>query len=278
MTTPFSEIPASTILEAIVRGILETGDKLVLDGSLVETVGEFVDKHSLTTLGPFEILKELSEHIGPNRSLLDFGCGTGQHRKAIEDLGYQWSGISCIEAMAEDARSKAYANPDITLYEGVHMPFEDNSFDLIFSNQVFEHCTSFYTNFAEISRILKPGGYLAGSVSYLEQMHDYSAFNFTPYGLIRAAKQSGMKVLKIYPSYDVFTWMLRRLVISTRGIDENSLSSILRRDNEIAKCLEIFAAKHTESIRDINLFKLLFSAHISFIIANNKTCGDRALQ
>jgi SAM-dependent methyltransferase len=39
-----------------------------------------------------------------------------------------------------------------------HLPFDDNTFDVIFSNVVFEHIMDYSATLAEISRILKPTG------------------------------------------------------------------------------------------------------------------------
>jgi len=66
---------------------------------------------------------------------------------------------------------EASHNPDVLWdLNNVPWPFEDNSFDQIHAYEVLEHlgqqgdARSFFGTFAEAYRILKPGGYLVGSV------------------------------------------------------------------------------------------------------------------
>lgn len=40
------------------------------------------------------------------------------------------------------------------------MHFQDNSFDLVVSNQCFEHDPMFWITFLEMSRVVKPGGFI----------------------------------------------------------------------------------------------------------------------
>jgi ubiquinone/menaquinone biosynthesis C-methylase UbiE len=40
------------------------------------------------------------------------------------------------------------------------IPFEDNTFDVIYANQVFEHVKFFHSMISECSRVLKPKGIL----------------------------------------------------------------------------------------------------------------------
>ena len=137
---------------------------------------------------------------------------------------------------------------------------------LFFSFQVFEHCEHISEVFSEIQRVLLPAGRLIGSVSYLEHAHDFSFYNLTPIGLKRLAESVGLRVCRLYPSYDVFTWFLRRLLVSTSGSDDNSLTASLLRANQIHHKFLDYGRKHGQSIRNINLMRLMFSSQITFEI------------
>ena len=265
-----NEISASILLDAFIDGILQSGSDLVIDGSFAHEIGPYVDHRSTNIIGPFELVAGLFQE-GRGR-LLDFGCGTGSYKSMIEGFGYQWYGINHREGMADAVRELAAMDPRITFYDGSRLPYESECFDVVFSMQVFEHCQDIHATFAEISRVLKPGGVLVGSVSYLEQIHDYSAFNFTPYGIKIAAMRSGLSLHKIYPAYDVFTWMLRRLLVITSASDLNSLTQTLRTDNRISDLLVSYGRRIGASDRDVNLLRLMFSAHFTFHLEKSVVC------
>ncbi|MCF4127304.1 class I SAM-dependent methyltransferase [Methylobacterium sp. SyP6R] len=259
-----SEISAALVLETLIAGILQSGTGYATDGSFTAQLGDVVDQDSTLIKAPEDILRAI---VAPDRNLiLDFGCGTGGSRRWIENLGYLWRGVNYLEGMADQVRDQALSDGRIDFYDGLTLPYERESFDVVYSFQVFEHIQDIGKTFGEIERVLKPGGALVGAVSYLEQIHDYSMFNFTPYGLKLACQRAGLRLEKIYPSYDVFTWMARRLLVVTSGSDENSLSETLRRDNNIDRLFKDFSDRMGLSVRDANLFRLMFSAHMTFHI------------
>lgn len=263
-SAPPNDPPSDLALGAFVRDILESGSKTALDGSFVAEVGDLVDQHSTRIMAPEEMLAEAYQP--DRRRLLDYRCGTGGWRQAIEGMGYAWRGVNYLAGMAEGVRAEARAETGIDFYDGTALPYPDSSFDVVFSFQVFEHVHVPRAALSEIARVLKPGGRLIGSVSYLEQFHDYSTFNFTPYGLKLAAQSAGLRLSRVYPSYDVFTWMGRRLLIVTRSRDDNKLSAMLSRENVIHEEFLKYGARMGHTPAEINLIRLMFSAHFSFLI------------
>ncbi|WP_410824780.1 methyltransferase domain-containing protein, partial [Methylobacterium oryzisoli] len=256
--------PIDTRLVRLVRDILENGRHLILDGSFDREIGAYVDQETTRIRAPEAILADL--HHPDRRALLDFGCGTADLRGMIEGFGYDWRGVNHVDGMAAEVRDRARADPRIDFYDGRRLPYRDRSFDVVYSFQVFEHVSDPHASFAEIARVLKPGGSLVGAVSYLEQIHDYSIFNFTPYGLKHAAQRAGLDLIRLYPSYDVYTWMARRLLVVTTGSDDTPLSPMLTRENAIHEEFLNYGARLGLSPRQINLIRLMFSAHMSFHI------------
>ena len=65
------------------------------------------------------------------------------------------------------------------------LPFEDNSFDAVFSYAVLEHVKQPFLAAKEISRVLKPGGILRVVVPFLQPLHGFPShfFNMTHFGL-----------------------------------------------------------------------------------------------
>ena len=65
------------------------------------------------------------------------------------------------------------------------LPFEDNSFDAVFSYAVLEHVKQPFAAAKEIIRVLKPGGTLRAIVPFLQPLHGFPShyFNMTQFGL-----------------------------------------------------------------------------------------------
>lgn len=79
-----------------------------------------------------------------------------------------------------------YANVDL-LAVNQSLPFKDGVFDAIFSFDVLEHVTDPFLCARELTRVLKPGGYLYLDLPFLQLEHGYPHhyFNATRMGLRR---------------------------------------------------------------------------------------------
>ncbi len=77
-----------------------------------------------------------------------------------------------------------YPNVDI-LAVAQKLPFKDEAFDVVLSFDVLEHVTDPFASAAELSRVLKPGGYLYIDLPFLQLEHGYPHhyFNATRMGL-----------------------------------------------------------------------------------------------
>lgn len=103
-----------------------------------------------------------ARHAAPGARLLDYGCGAGEVVSLALDAGFDASGVeefyeggSSYEALQsgpEEIRRRVHS-----LQNGV-IPFDDDAFDIVVSNQVFEHIEDFTLPLREIDRVLKPGG------------------------------------------------------------------------------------------------------------------------
>lgn len=192
-----SEISAKRLLDALVYGVLENATTAVIDGSYYEQISELVEADTFDAQSPLQ-LAELA-FCSTSSRLLDFGCGTGTYRDVLSNMGYSWSGVNYRQGMALEAAYQASSDPAINFYDGVVLPFESEYFDVILPLQTFEHIQHIDATFGEIRHVLVRGGKLVGSVSYLEQIHDYSTFNFTPLGFRMAMERNGLVVKKLFP-------------------------------------------------------------------------------
>lgn len=97
-------------------------------------------------------------------TILDLGCGEGKMVQELRQNGYNAYGCDFIDTQGiSDFTSTiqhGYSKDILRSIEGspYRLPFEDKTFDYIFSSQVFEHIMDYETTLREIYRILKPGG------------------------------------------------------------------------------------------------------------------------
>jgi malonyl-CoA O-methyltransferase len=91
---------------------------------------------------------------------IDVGCGTGRHTAWLAERGARVTGVDFSQGMLEVLRAKVGARP-IELIEhdlGTGIPAEDSRFDLAISCLVLEHVDDLAAIFAELSRVVRPGG------------------------------------------------------------------------------------------------------------------------
>ena len=140
--------------------------------------------------------------------LLDFGCGA----KPYKDL---FTGVSEYIGLdyASEGHSHADENIDV-FYDGKTIPFPDNSFDSIFSSEVFEHVFSLQEILPEISRIIKPGGKLLVTCPFAWEEHeipvDYA--RYTRFALQDMLEKNGF-IVRITDKNGHFVMALHQLFI-----------------------------------------------------------------
>ena len=152
----------------------------------------------------------------PAPRVLDLGCGTGDSVDLFRSLEprVQWTGADIEQSpeVAERTRTDA----DFVTFDGEHLPFADASFDLVYCKQVLEHVRRPQPLLAEVARVLRPGGWLAGSTSHLEAFHSRSIWNYTPYGLMLLLEEAGLELVEVRPVIDAFTLIAWRALGTPR--------------------------------------------------------------
>jgi SAM-dependent methyltransferase len=108
-----------------------------------------------------KIIKELGYDLNDQTMILDFGCGSGKKVKELRNLGYFAFGCGTRFNKEEGIDTELLLQQGILRkinLEHYALPFEDNAFDFIFSESVFEHVKNYPESISEISRVLKPDG------------------------------------------------------------------------------------------------------------------------
>lgn len=105
------------------------------------------------------ILNLLGTRLPKEAYILDFGCGAGRAVYSLLDQGYTntvgYDVKDRLELRDPDDRYRFYIGD----HAGGRLPFEDNSFDLIISEQVLEHVKDQIGMLWELHRIMRPGGH-----------------------------------------------------------------------------------------------------------------------
>ena len=137
--------------------------------------------------------------------VMDLGCGAGDSVDLFRSLNpeVRWVGVDIESSPEVSGRTRADA--DFVTFDGLRLPFEDASFDLVYCKQVLEHVQQPHELLREVTRVLRPGGSFAGSTSQLEAFHSRSIFNWTPYGFTVTAEEVGLEVVELRPVIDGLT-------------------------------------------------------------------------
>ncbi|HXR71599.1 class I SAM-dependent methyltransferase [Actinocrinis sp.] len=113
--------------------------------------------------------------VGPGDRVLDLGCGGGRHAFAllrkgadVVALDYSLAEIESVNAMFAAMRAQGEVPADARAVavrgDAYKLPFPDDSFDVIVAAEVLEHLSDDERAFAELRRVLKPGGRIAVTV------------------------------------------------------------------------------------------------------------------
>lgn len=123
-----------------------------------------------------------------NSIALDLGCGTGLHREVCERAGFVWAGLD-------------YGNPLAPILgDGHALPFRSASVEFVVSLAVLEHIRYPSVVAQEVMRILQPGGYYIGTVSFLEPFHGDSYYHHTHLGTYNTLRSAGFEVVRVGPT------------------------------------------------------------------------------
>jgi SAM-dependent methyltransferase len=106
------------------------------------------------------VAKWITTHVGnrPAR-VLDYGCGAGQIVALMRARGITVFGCDVFYGGGDYSDSvPTELRPFVRRMEDGKIPFENASFDVVVSNQVFEHVPDMEQALREIARVLRPGG------------------------------------------------------------------------------------------------------------------------
>lgn len=159
---------------------------------------------------PEKLAKYLFDRFNmkPGLKLLEAGCGRGDVLKGFQSLGLDVYGLDISETAIELNKG---INIEIADLEKEKMPYNDNTFDIVYSKSLLEHFYYPERYINEAFRVLKPGGMLLTLVpdweaNYKKYFDDYT--HRTPF-----TKVSLTNICKINNFTDVNVFKFRQLPI-----------------------------------------------------------------
>jgi 2-polyprenyl-3-methyl-5-hydroxy-6-metoxy-1,4-benzoquinol methylase len=96
--------------------------------------------------------------IKPTDKILEIGCGIGTIVFELTKQGYDVTGVDISREAVAYGRKK-YGEIHLEVQPAEALPYENKSFDLILSFDLFEHIARIDRHLSEVHRILRPGGY-----------------------------------------------------------------------------------------------------------------------
>jgi SAM-dependent methyltransferase len=193
--------------------------------------------------------------------VMDLGCGAGDsvdHFRALAPA-VRWVGVDLERSPEVDERVRNDA--EFVTFDGVELPFADESFDLVYCKQVLEHVRHVDLLLGEVARVLAPDGWFAGSTSQLEAFHSRSMFNPTPYGFTSAVEDAGLEVVELRPVIDGVTLVLWRAF----GLPSFFYRWWGPRESPLNRVIELAGRAYRLDARTRNQVKLTLCGQFAFL-------------
>ena len=140
------------------------------------------------------------KHYKPHGKLLDVGCGEKPYKSIFQNTDYfgiDHKRYSRYKGKNTDQKPDKYFDDKYTR-DGI-LPFANNLYDVVCSFQVLEHVKNPSKLLKEMTRVLKPKGYMILTVPFIWGLHeepkDY--YRYTEYGIRSMIVKNKCKLIMI---------------------------------------------------------------------------------
>jgi len=176
------------------------------------------------------VLSDLGFEIPAGCRILDLGCGNGRFVRYMRSQGYDARGADIYDGFKEteaEMRRSGEIGPSVTPFSRsdltpYRLGFPDGTFDVVLSNEVFEHVADYRSTFDEVRRVTRPNGvnlhFFPGRYTPIEQ------HTFVPLGTL----------VRSYP------WLLLWALLGVRNPYQKGLPA-----REVARLNRDYLIAHT---------------------------------
>lgn len=113
----------------------------------------------------------LTSEVRVGDRALDLGCGAGEFTALLAHAGAVPIGVDVADAALERARNRHPQLDFRRIPVDGPLPFDDNSFELMWSSEVIEHVADTARWLSEVRRVLVPGGRLLLTTPAHSRLH-----------------------------------------------------------------------------------------------------------
>jgi ubiquinone/menaquinone biosynthesis C-methylase UbiE len=187
-------------------------------------------------------LADALRRVPKDASILEVGCGTGRLLLDAREHGYRVSGLDASPDMLNELRQKGddrYPDLELHLSEAASMPFDNDSFDLVYAIRVLSPTKS--RDYAlrvvdEMMRITRPGGFML-----VEFQNTYRprigvarkpSVRFTPREIAERGRAAGGEVVAYRGAFFLSMqayWLMPKAVVGVFGWVDRVLSRLMPR-------------------------------------------------
>ena len=151
--------------------------RLHQDAFLMKPISILISPIYIIRRGLYKSILKLAPKI--KGDVLDLGCGSKPYESIF---------INANKYVGVDLEISGHNHFDSKVdyfYDGITIPFPDNSFDSVVCFETFEHIFNLNEVFTEISRVTRPGGLLLVSAPFVWEEHEipYDFARYSSYGL-----------------------------------------------------------------------------------------------
>jgi len=138
-----------------------------------ENVGRPMAGH---TTRIWEIMTGATEHVVHDKTIVEFGCGSGRFLDVVRRKGGRAVGLD-LSLAVESARRNFADDANVLIVQGdiLHPPFREEAFDGGYTIGVLHHTPDPEAGLKRLARTVRPGGWVACCVYPKGEFYDYTS-------------------------------------------------------------------------------------------------------
>ncbi|MEJ1237887.1 methyltransferase domain-containing protein [Chryseolinea sp. T2] len=156
--------------------------------------------HNVVHINAF--LREQAKRIGKVDTVTDVGAGRSPYYPIFGHLSENYIAVDLKESLPHKEHRK------IKQLYGLaeDLPMQSQSSDVVLSNQVLEHVINPEKAVNEVFRVLRPGGFIVGSVPHISPVHlePYDFRRFTDLGVQKLMMDAGFSEIEVFGNGSIY--------------------------------------------------------------------------